>query len=153
MKNIFRFGRFILESVKDDIGEFGWKEIALADYNTGSSERLATGESALNEPFTESDLYFFEQFANKFGLELSDTWNGSAIKILSKDKIKFEIRILKKSDGWYYTCLQFFRIVPINKFSPNGLKSFWGHSYYIADQRDGLQNLLSEILENRVYRN
>jgi hypothetical protein len=147
MKNIFRFGRFILESVKDDIGEFGWKEITLVDYNTGSSERLATGESALNEPFTESDLYFFDQFANKFGLELSDTWNsGSAIKILSKDKIKFEIRILKKSDGWYYTCLQFFRI------NSNGLKSFWGHSYYIADQLDGLQNLLSGILENRVYR-
>jgi hypothetical protein len=144
MKNIFRFGRFILESVKDDIGEFGWKEIALVDYNTGSSERLATGESALNEPFTESDLYFFKQFANKFGLELSDTWNsGTAIKILSKDKIKFEIRILKKSDGWYYTCLQFVTHKP-------GLKSFWGHSYYIADQRDGLQNLLSEILENRV---
>ena len=148
MKNIFRFGRFILESVKDDIGEFGWKEIALVDYNTGSSERLATGESALNEPFTESDLYFFEQFANKFGLELSDTWNsGSAIKILSKDKIKFEIRILKKSDGWYYTCLQFDFLTNSNR-----LKSFWGHSYYIADQLDGLQNLLSEILENRVYR-
>jgi hypothetical protein len=147
MKNIFRFGRFILESVKDDIGELGWKEITLVDYNTGSSERLATGESALNVPFTESDLYFFKQFANKFVLELSDTWNsGSAIKILSKDKIKFEIRILKKSDGWYYTCLQFFRI------NSNGLKSFLGHSYYIADQLDGLQNLLSEILENRVYR-
>jgi hypothetical protein len=149
MKNIFRFGRFILEAVKDDIGEFGWKEIALVDYNTGSSERLATGESALNEPFTESDLYFFKQFANKFGLELSDTWNsGTAIKILSKDKIKFEIRILKKSDGWYYTCLQFVFLINSNR-----LKSFWGHSYYIADQLDGLQNLLSEILENRVYRN
>jgi hypothetical protein len=144
MKNIFRFGRFILESVKDDIGELGWGEITLVDYNTGSSERLATGESALNEPFTESDLYFFEQFANKFGLELSDTWNnGAAIKILSKDK--FEIRILKKSDGYYYTCLQFFFLINSNR-----LKSFWGHSYYIADQRDGLQNLLSEILENRI---
>jgi hypothetical protein len=125
----------------------GWGEITLVDYNTGSSERLATGESALNDAFTESDLYFFEQFANKFGLELSDTWNsGTAIKILSKDKIKFEIRILKKSDGWYYTCLQFV-------INSNRLKSFWGHSYYIADQLDGLQNLLSEILENRVYRN
>jgi len=42
MKNIFRFGRFILESVKDDIGELGWGEITFVDYNRGSSERLAT---------------------------------------------------------------------------------------------------------------
>jgi hypothetical protein len=132
MKNIFRFGRFILEAVKDDIGEFGWKEITSTDFYSGNEN------SAEYEELIKDELYYLNEFVSKWNLELSDTWNSnSTIKVWKQGD--FEIVILKKSDEWFNVRLTFTE--PFF-YRPNG--------YYIADQRDGLQNLLSEILENRV---
>ena len=129
MKNIFRFGRFILESVKDDIGELGWKEITSKDFHSVDDPY---------EEFSKDELYYLNEFVSKCKLELSDTWNSnSTIKIWKEDE--FEIVILKKMGEWFYVRLTFtepFLYIPTSNF--------------IADQRDGLLNLLSEILENRI---
>lgn len=136
MKNIFNFGRFILESVKDDIGELGWKEITHRDFDSVVQEFTFHVEPP--EEFSKEELYYLNKFVSKWRLRLSDTWNSnSTIKIWKQDD--FEIVILKKMGEWFYVRLTFtepFLYRPESKF--------------IADQRDGLQNLLSEILENRI---
>ena len=131
MKNIFRFGRFILESVKDDIGELGWKEITLVDYKFHSVDDPY-------EEFSKDELYYLKEFVSKCKLELSDTWNSNSTVEICKQG-EFEIMILKKRVEYFYVRLAFtepFLYRPTSNF--------------IADQRDGLLNLLSEIWENRV---
>ena len=134
MKNIFRFSRFILESVKDDIGELGWKEITSKDFHSVDDPY---------EEFSKDELYYLNEFVSKCKLELSDTWNSNSTVEICKQG-EFEIMILKKRVEYFYVRLTF-----TEPFLDDTI-DYIPTSNFIADQRDGLLNLLSEILENRV---
>jgi oligoribonuclease NrnB/cAMP/cGMP phosphodiesterase (DHH superfamily) len=134
MKNIFRFSRFILESVKDDIGELGWKEITSKDFHSVDDPY---------EEFSKDELYYLNEFVSKCKLELSDTWNSNSTVEICKQG-EFEIMILKKRVEYFYVRLTF-----TEPFLDDTI-DYIPTSNFIADQRDGLLNLLSEIWENRV---
>ena len=142
MKNIFRFGRFILESLKDDIGEFGWKEITSKDFHSVDDPY---------EEFSKDELYYLNEFVSKCKLELSDTWNSNSTVEICKQG-EFEIMILKKRVEYFYVRLTFTPYAATGAYSNLSAEPFLYRptSNFIADQRDGLLNLLSEIWENRV---
>jgi hypothetical protein len=75
---------------------------------------------------------------DEIDIEVDDLSDANYILVIY-DEYEDMLVILKKRGEWFYVRLTFtepFLYRPESKF--------------IADQRDGLQNLLSEILENRI---
>jgi hypothetical protein len=116
MKNIFRFGRFILESVKDDIGELGWKEITLVDYKKGGREWI---------PLSKMEIDYIINFGNdnKFP-DNKILANNSHINLTRGYEGIF---IRKEEDDWFYVRFEF-------PYRPN--------IYFIVSQFEDLINLL-----------
>lgn len=90
-KNINKYHEFLIESIKDKIGEYGWEEITSTDYWTNE---LTT------EKFTEEELNFLDKFAKDLGLQKPTIWNFGCSWNAKKEK-EFKITIMKFEEEWF----------------------------------------------------
>lgn len=141
---IYKFKDFLVESIKDNMPDCGWKEITTIDY---WMNRLK------NEEFTEEELDYLSEFARKNNLSGAPSgkgkstfiWNsGCSIRFENKER-GVKIAIMKYEEEWFI--VETTIIVKFDK--PRIIEE----NYYIVDENGiresdyGLKDLLNNIMK------
>ena len=136
MRNIIhKFKDFLVESIKDNMPDCGWKKITSTDYWTSELK---------TEEFTEEEKDYLSEFAKRNNLSAPVVWNfGCSIKLENKEK-GVRIVIMKYEEEWFI--VESTIIVGFNK---PGLTE---ENYYLVDENGiresdyGLKDLLETII-------
>ncbi len=131
---IYKFKDFLVESVKDNMPDCGWKKITSTQFYAELS--IANYES---EKLIEEELDYLNQFIEEHGLVNVEIWDSGA-KIKFDISNEYRITILKSREEWFLVSV-------IN------LSSFYQiDEFYIVDQNGlresnyGLKDLLNNII-------